>query len=170
MDHTTKTIEPKLVPILRQGIQVIKMVLFAELKPTLAADHENLDANGIGMLAGAVVNRLFGVQNMEEPYAAFENENRHLIDSEVEAIHKRFDHLRIPLTDALRIQFLCDGHEGIDSSSVLEKANALKILVLEREVPMPGAFMSIARSFGMAYKILDPPPKKQPGKEKEAHE
>lgn len=169
MEAKKDTFEPKLVPILREGIQIIKMVLFAQLKPALAADHAALDAGGVGLLAGAVVNRIFGVQNREEPYAAFENDHRDLIDTEVAAVPKRFDHLRIPLTDALRIQFLCDGHEGIDGSSVLEKAAALEILILERDVPMPGAFMSIARSFGMAYKILDPQMVRQTGRTNETH-
>ena len=67
--------------------------------------------------------------------------------------------MRIPLTDALRVQYLCDSHEGINSESILEKAGRMKILISEREAPLPGAFMSIVRSFGVAYKILEPLPK-----------
>jgi hypothetical protein len=70
-------------------------------------------------------------------------------------ISKNLDHLRIPLTDALRIQFLCDSHEGIDSTAVLERAERQEILIVEREVPLPGAFMSVVRSFGRAYGILN---------------
>ena len=60
------------------------------------------------------------------------------------------------MTDALRVQYLCDSQEGINSESILEKADKLKILISERDVPLPGAFMSIVRSFGVAYKILEP--------------
>jgi hypothetical protein len=103
-----------------------------------------------------VVNNLFGIQNMEEPFKTFEKENQKIIGEVMNNLSKTCDHLKIPLTDALRIQFLCDGHEGIDSTSVLEKAKKLNLLLLERDVPMPGAFMSIVRSFGNAYKILEP--------------
>jgi hypothetical protein len=61
----------------------------------------------------------------------------------------------IPLTDALRIQYLCDSHEGVNSESVLEKAKNLNIILTDRKVPLPGAFMSLVRSFGVAYKILE---------------
>ncbi|MBT8350089.1 MAG: hypothetical protein KJO26_02475, partial [Deltaproteobacteria bacterium] len=72
------------------------------------------------------------------------------------AIATHFDHLHIPLTDALRIQYLCDCHEGVNSEGVLEKAKNLNIILTDREVPLPGAFMSLVRSFGVAYKILEP--------------
>ncbi|MBT8374107.1 MAG: hypothetical protein KJN80_04260, partial [Deltaproteobacteria bacterium] len=53
-------------------------------------------------------------------------------------------------------QYLCDCQEGENSESVLEKAKKLNILLTDREVPFPGAFMSLVRSFGVAYKILEP--------------
>jgi hypothetical protein len=93
---------------------------------------------------------------MEEPFASFARENAQVIKKEVEAIATHFDHLHIPLTDALRMQYLCDCHEGKNSESVLEKAKNLSILLTDREVPLPGAFMSLVRSFGVAYKILEP--------------
>jgi len=158
MEITNEAFEPKLVPLLREGIKVIKMVLYVELKPVLTLKYSEMDTEEINLLAGAVVNSLFGIQNMEEPFAAFEKDNRMLIQSELTEISKPLDHLRIPVTDALRIQFLCDGHEGVDSASVLEKAKNLNLLILERDVPMPGAFMSIVRRFGAAYKILEPHP------------
>ena len=158
MGITNEAFGPKLVPLLREGINVIKMVLYVELKPVLTLKYSEMDAEEINLLTGAVVNSLFGIRNMEEPFAAFEKDNRILIESELKQISKPLGHLKIPVTDALRIQFLCDGHEGIDSAPVLEKARNLNLLILERDVPMPGAFMSIVRRFGAAYKILDPQP------------
>jgi hypothetical protein len=149
-----KAIEPKLIPILREGVDVIKMVLYVELKSILTTIYSELTAKKINLLSGAVVNSLFGVQNMEAPFKTFEKENRKIIEDVLNNIAATCDHLKIPLTDALRIQFLCDDHEGIDSKSVLEKAKNLNLLILERGVPMPGAFMSIVRSFGTAYKVL----------------
>jgi hypothetical protein len=44
---------------------------------------------------------------------------------------------------------------ALNSESVLEKAKNLNIILTDREVPFPGAFMSLVRSFGVAYKILE---------------
>ncbi|OQY14271.1 MAG: hypothetical protein B6I30_01025 [Desulfobacteraceae bacterium 4572_187] len=155
MTQNKKKIDAKLVPVLREGIEIIKMVLFNELKPFLEKRYPERNPGDIIRLTGAVVNDLFGVENMEEPFASFTRENAHVIKKEVEAIATNFDHLHIPLTDALRIQYLCDSHEGMNSESVLEKAKNLNIILTDREVPLPGAFMSLVRSFGVACKILE---------------
>jgi len=155
MTQNKKKIDAKLVPVLREGIDIIKMVLFNELKPFLERMYPERDPGDIIRLTGAVVNDLFGVENMEESFASFTRENAHIIKKEVETIATHFDHLHIPLTDALRIQYLCDSHEGVNSESVLEKAKDLNIILIDREVPLPGAFMSLVRSFGVAYKILE---------------
>ena len=155
MTQNKKKIDAKLVPVLREGIDIIKMVLFNELKPFLEKRYPERDPGDITRLTGAVVNDLFGVENMEESFASFTRENAHVIKKEVEAIATNFDHLHIPLTDALRIQYLCDSHEGVNSESVLEKAKDLNIILTDRETPLPGAFMSLVRSFGVAYKILE---------------
>jgi len=148
-------IDAKLLPVLREGIDIIKMVLFNELKPFLEKRYPERDPGDITRLAGAVVNDLFGVENMEEPFVSFTRGNAQVVKKEVEAIATNFDHLHIPLTDALRIQYLCDCQEGVNSESVLEKAKNLNIILTDREVPWPGAFMSLVRSFGVAYKILE---------------
>jgi hypothetical protein len=155
MTQNKKKIDAKLVPVLREGIDIIKMVLFNELKPFLEKRYPERDPGDITRLTGAVVNGLFGIENMEEPFLSFTRENAQVIKKEVEAIATNFDHLHIPLTDALRIQYLCDCHEGVNSESVLEKAKNLNIILTDREVPLPGAFMSLVRSFGVAYKILE---------------
>lgn len=153
--------EPHLVPTLREGIDVIKMVLFRELKSLLILrERDSVDVN---RLTGAVVNELFNVTHSDEATETFSRANRDAVEKTSRMISKDLDHLRIPLTDALRIQFLCDSHEGVDSTAVLERAERQKILIVEREVPLPGAFMSIVRSFGKAYGILDPQPLTTPG-------
>jgi hypothetical protein len=156
MRKNEETFKGDLVPTLRQGIDIIKMVLFKELKPHMETSYPNMNPEDTGRLAGAVINSLFGIKDMEKSVETFTSVNQHLIDAEVAAFAKNFDHLRIPLTDALRVQYLCDSHEGINSESILEKADKMQILISERDVPLPGAFMSIVRSFGVAYKILEP--------------
>jgi len=156
MTQNKEKIDGDLVPTLRQGIDIIKMVLFKELKPHLENQYPRMNPGDINLLTGAVVNDLFGVKNMEAAFVSFVQKNRQHIESEVAAIVNNFDHLQIPLTDALRVQYLCDSHEGINSETVLEKAKRLNILIDDREVPLPGAFMGLVRSFGVAYKILEP--------------
>lgn len=154
-ENKTK-VEGDLVPTLRQGIDIIKMVLFKELKPHMEKNYPQLEPEETGRLTGAVINNLFGIEDMEMSVEQFTAANQHLIDAEVAAFAENFDHLRIPLTDALRVQYLCDSHVGINSETILEKADKMKILISERDVPLPGAFMSIVRSFGVAYNILEP--------------
>lgn len=158
--------EPQIVPTLREGIDVIKMVLFRQLKPLLQVQYQHKDANFVKRLTGAVINDLFGVSLVGEGLEAFAQKNQKDVKTASGIIATNLEHFRIPLTDALRIQFLCDSHEGIDSSSVLKRAQQNNILIAERDAPMPGAFMNIVRSFGRAYGILEnelpAPPKAHP--------
>lgn len=168
--------EPKLVPSLREGIHVIKMVLYQELKSVLMSRHREMNPAHVKRLTGAVVNELFGVTHSEPAMEAFGKEHQDAVAHAFRLILEELDHLRIPLTDALRIQFLCDSHEGIDSTVVLEKAQKRDLLIVEREVPLPGAFMNIVRSFGRSYGILDPQPlaaagaTRKTGRERSPHE
>ena len=114
--------EPQIVPTLREGIDVIKMVLFRELKRVLAEKYPQKKSVYLNQLAGAVVNDLFGVSIVDEATDTFNRSHPEAVQQAGLLIAARLDHLRIPLTDALRIQYLCDSHEGIDSRSVLQKA------------------------------------------------
>lgn len=147
--------EPQIVPTLREGIDIIKMVLFRELKPLLQSRCEKKEPHYADRLTGAVINDLFGVSFVGEVVEDFAQKNQKAVETASKLIATDLEHLKIPLTDALRIQFLCDSHEGIDSTSVLKRAQQKNILIAERDAPMPGAFMNIVRSFGRAYGILE---------------
>jgi len=149
-------LENRLIPILREGIEVIKMIFFKKLKSNLARKYPSREQSYINKLTGAIINDLFGTPNSERTFAAFVDENRSQIEEEIQSLATDFQDMRIPLTDALRIQFLCDHQEGIDSSSVLHRAKELKILIVEREVPLPAQFMSLVRKLGGAFGILIP--------------
>lgn len=155
------TLEPQLVPVLREGIDVIKMVLYRELKSLLLS--RNRDPAYVNNLTGVVVNELFGVMQPGTVMEGFSQANQSAVEKTLEMISTELDHLKIPLTDALRIQFLCDNHESMNSAAILEKAQKRDILIVEREAPLPGAFMNIVRSFGRSYGILDPQPLNAPG-------
>jgi hypothetical protein len=146
--------ESKLLPVLRDAVSIVKMVLFKELKPHLMANYPQQDSAYIGLLAGAVVNELFGTPNNSPNFERFRADNLTCIENEIGSISEYFDNLQIPLTDALRVQFLCDSLVGIDGSPTLAKAEALGILLVDREVPLPKAFMAMVRRVGAAHKIL----------------
>jgi hypothetical protein len=130
------------------------MVLFKELKMHLSQKYPQEDAAGISRLTGAVVNEIFGTPNTSTQFVQFAAENNQRILFEIEKLSVNFEHLRIPLTDALRVQFLCDSLEGIDSGPTLANAEAHGILLVERDVPLPKTFMAMVRRIGTAHNIL----------------
>lgn len=149
--------ESKLVPILREGVMVIKMIFFKKLKGYLSRKYPGGETAYINKLCGAIINDLFGTPNTEESFATFVKENRARIEEEMRHIAGEFEEMRIPLTDALRIQFLCDRQEGIDSSAILFRAKELQILLVDREVPLPARFLDLVRKLGGACNFLVQP-------------
>ncbi len=148
--------ESKLVPVLRESIDVVKMIFFKELKDRLSEKYPDQNAAYNSKLAGAILNELFGAPNTQEPFASFVNEHGSRIDEEMKLIAAQFEALRIPLTDALRVQFLCDSQEGFESESILSRAKDLGVLIEDRDIPLPNTFMNMVRKLGVAHKILAP--------------
>ena len=148
--------ESQLLPILREANNIIKMILFKKLKTYLSNKYSKHEASYINKLSGAIINDLFGTPSSEENFASFAAENKALIDKEIENIATEFPEMRIPLTDALRIQFLCDSQEGIDSSSILSRAKDLSLLLMDREVPLPKNFINLVRHIGNKFDLLAP--------------
>jgi hypothetical protein len=149
-------VEAKLVPVLREGVNVVKMIFFKSLKPRLEQKHPEQPAEYVSRLSGAVLNELFGTPSAVEPFKSFAEDNREVIEAELKELASNFDNLRIPLTDALRVQFLCDSREDIDSQAVLSRARDLGVLIVEREVPLPKTFMNQVRRLGVALNLLTP--------------
>lgn len=147
----------RLIPLLREGVDVIKMVLFKHLKEHIRASRRALDPTQVVRLTGAAVNELFGHVPIEEPHLSFALNHAELIGNILQEIPTTLAPLRAPLTDALRMQCLCDSYEGRDSTEVLKRAKELGILVVEREMPLPASFMSLVRSWGTATGLLSPP-------------
>ncbi|MCP4112596.1 MAG: hypothetical protein GY749_44895 [Desulfobacteraceae bacterium] len=146
--------ESKLIPILRDGVDVIKMILFKQLKTYLARKYPGKETACISKLSGAIINDLFCIDTSEEPFATFKKENISMIRKETKNIATEFEEMRIPLTDALRVQFLCDSLEGIDNPLILKYAKELGILLADREIPLPKHFMELVRALGRKFNIL----------------
>jgi len=146
--------ESKLIPIMREGIDVIKMIFFKQVKEYLLANDPAGDIAYCSRLAGSVINALFGTENPAEPFASFAEANRDRIDRELENIPLAFEEMRIPLSDSLRVQFLCDSMEDIDSSAILVRADKLGILLHDRPVPLPKNFLELVRRLGKSHNLL----------------
>jgi hypothetical protein len=132
------------------------MIFFKDLKAHLEKKHPQHPPDVIARLAGAVLNELFGTPSTEESFKSFAEEYRPAIDEALRHIPVAFERLRIPLTDALRVQFLCDSREGVDSRAVLSRARDLGVLIVDREIPLPKTFMNQVRRLGVAYNLLAP--------------
>ena len=139
-------VEDRLVPALREGINVVKMIFFKQLKPYLAEKYPADTPEYANRLTGALINEVFATPSDVEPFKTFAEDNRSFIEAEIKLIPETFADLRIPLTDALRIQFLCDDREGVDNQASLSRARELGILIVDRDVREYGF-----RAFGMDY-------------------
>jgi hypothetical protein len=148
--------ESRLVPIMREGVDVIKMIFFGRLQAYLNSKYADRNRQTINQLAGAIINDLFATPNLQEPFAGFVEQNRDCIVEEMHLLATVFPELCGPLTDALRVQFLCDSREGIDSTAMLNHARDLKVLVLDRDLPLPKHFLEMVRALGSGLRILEP--------------
>ena len=151
------TFESKLIPVMREGVEVIKMIFFKDLHGSLAEEHQDWDPKFCSMITGALVNRVFGTTNDQEPFLAFNRDNKKLVDKEMGKVASRLDKMRIPLTDALRMQSLCDQMDEVDGESYLKQALKSGVLIEERELPMPNSFVDMVRRMGKAFGLIIPP-------------
>ena len=148
--------DSKLIPVLREGVAVIKMIFFMELKSHFSEKYPTKDKTFISRLAGAIINEVFGTPQNEEPFVSFVKDNRQCIETELPLIGGALPDLKVPLTDALRVQFLCDSLEGIDGESTLARAKEWGILLMDRDIPFPKNFMNLSRKLGVYYQIISP--------------
>ncbi len=160
MSETTAPSQSQLIPVLREGLSVVQMVVFKELRAGLAARHPNGEASFLSMLAGAVTNELFGTPNQEARFVHFRRENWGIIEQELLNLPTERPNLRAPITDALRVAALCDSQEGLgDDTAALTRADALGILVRDRDIPLPSTFMTMVRDLGSRHQLITPPVK-----------
>ncbi|MEW6520703.1 MAG: hypothetical protein AB1461_14960 [Thermodesulfobacteriota bacterium] len=149
-------VDRKLIPALREGIDVVRMIFFRNLKGHLRRKYPDQGEAYAGMLAGAMMNDLFATPNPQEQFRAFAEENSGRIRQELANIPGEFADMCILLTDALRMHFLCNHQEGVadNSEEFLKKAKDYGILIESREVPLPKGFMELVYRVGKAHGLL----------------
>jgi hypothetical protein len=153
-------IDRKIVPAIREGIEMVMMVVFLKLRARHGEEMPDREQKYHSMLAAAVLNRIFGTTGNDGKVAMFVRENEDEIEKRTRSFASDFEELRILVTDALRMQFVCDEVEGIGESdenrAVLEKAVEYGILIQERDAPLPKGFMNLVYRVGVANGLIKP--------------
>ncbi|MDJ0623004.1 MAG: hypothetical protein QNJ17_08550 [Desulfocapsaceae bacterium] len=146
-----------LIQVLREGIGVVQMVIFKELRTSFAKKYRERDITSRSMLVGAIINKMFGMENPEPKFQKFNQENKAVIEQELIDLSRNHPDLLNRITDALRVQVLCDNQEGEDSTAVLQQAEEFGFLVKDREIPLPSTFMTLIRRLGEEHGLTVAP-------------
>lgn len=145
------------VAALREGVAVVQMVFFKELRCQVVKRYPDFEQKEQLMLTGAITNELFGTQNTETRFLQFRENQKAAIEQELLGLAANLAELRPYITDALRVQTLCDRHEGSDNTDILEAADKIGILLKDRDIPLPSVFMTFVRGLGEQYQLIIPP-------------
>lgn len=157
MTSNTQEKNSQLVKSLREAVGLVQMVLFKEVRSSLEAKGQAQDKTELSMLAGSITNEVFGTRNPEPRFAQFREKNWGIIEQELLSLGENCEFICRFITDALRIQTLCDSQEGEDSSSTLQQAKQYGYLMEEREIPLPSTFMTVIRELGKEHGLIVPP-------------
>lgn len=160
-------IESKLIPMMREAVETVQVVLFSRLKQCYAKEYPELSAKEQARLSGAVVSDLFGTPSTDPENRAFVKENFFLIEEKLKCVAEEIEDLLGIVTDALRMQVICDNQEGVNTLPTLLRAKAVGVLQEERVLPMPSTFMLAVRTLGSEIGVLEqmkvtPPDEDQP--------
>ncbi len=145
----------KVVPVMREAIVMVQMILYQRLKDDILKRYQDWSDQEKTWLAGAVVNNLFGTEAADPEVNVFARQQRQLIEEELRELQSRVSDLVPHLTDALRMQTICDNYEGIHSIPCLLMAKELGLLDEERVLPMPSTFMIAIRKLGTEYGLVE---------------
>ena len=166
-DAQEAAFDSKLIPVMREAVLTVQMVHYRVLKEDMAGRYADWSQEEQGRLAGAVVNNLFGTEAMDPEVAVFARNHRDLVEDELKGLAERCGELIPFLTDALRMQAICDNQEGVHSLGSLLMARELGILREDRALPLPSTFMLSVRNLAGVHGIIEPqkaapPPEDQP--------
>lgn len=169
MSNESPEKKSQLLAVLREGISVVQMIVFKEVRTVLTTKFRDKDTKFHSMLAGAITNELFGTPNSEGRFLSFRDDHKATIEQELLSLKDDYPALLAPLTDALRVQSLCDHQDGLDGAAVLTRSKELGFLLLDRDVPLPSAFMTMIRMLGEQHDLIIPPVQINPEQDKMIH-
>ncbi len=157
MEQSSQKQQSRLIGVLREGITLIQMIFFREMKDRFDHVLLHLQPAVRSRLAGAVTNNVFGTPNPDPEFTRFSREHQSVIEQELLGIADNLPHLLPFLTDALRLQELCDHQDGVSGNDTLITADKLGILIHDRDIPLPSVFMTTVRALGARYGLIVPP-------------
>lgn len=149
-------LDSRVIPVMREAVAGVQLVLYGILKEKLAETYCDWSPESYQRLIGCLVNDVFGTPAQDDASRLFAREQIELVEQELRAMAERIPNLLPVLTDALRMQTLCDHEEGINSLPTLLRARALGLLQEERTIPLPSTFMIAVRKLGAEHGILRP--------------
>ena len=165
-DAQEPAFDSRLIPAMREAVLTVQMVLYRNLKKSVARRYPDWPGERHGLLTGAVVNNLFGSEPLDPGVTGFARENRELVEAELRGLADQCSELIPFLTDALRMQTICDNQEGIHSLGCLLMARPLGLLDEERTLPLPSTFMISVRNLAAVHGLVEPmqaaPPPDEP--------
>lgn len=154
VDEAASDFNPKIVPVMREAIVMVQMILYRRLKEDVQKRYQDWSDKEKQWLAGAVINNLFGTEAADPEVNVFAREHRELIEQELRELKERSADLIPHITDALRMQTICDNHEGVHSIPCLLLAKELGLFDQDRVLPMPSTFMIAVRKLGAEYGLV----------------
>lgn len=155
-NESGERLDSKVIPVMREAVVTVQLVLFGQLKEKLAEQYEGWNSEEFRRLVGCIVNDLFGTSPADKESIEFARIHLDVIEKELWKIAENVPDLLPFLTDALRMQALCDHEEGVNSLPTLLRARAVGVLQEERTIPMPSTFMLAVRQLGSKYNFLKP--------------
>lgn len=158
-------LDSRIIPVMREAVDTVQLVLFGQLKEKLAEKYQDWAPEDFSRLVGCIVSDLFGTPAGDRESREFARKHIDVVEQELRAMAGILPDMAPYLTDALRMQTLCDHEEGINSLPTLLRARAVGLLQEERTIPMPSTFMLAVRKLGSSQGLLEPIQVKDPDAE-----
>lgn len=133
IDEAQNSDGTRLLNILREGIGLVQMIFYRETKEFLVSRDKERDSAEAALLAGAITGEVFGALNPGEKFVLFRQQHWPEIEQELLSLSSNLPELCQHITDALRVQALCDHQEGNNSTALLLKAKSNGYLREERK-------------------------------------
>jgi len=154
-DQKERGFDNRMIPVMREAVAIMQMILFFEVREDVASRYSDWPEQQRKQLAGAIVNDVFGDPARDAKAWEFAGKHRDLIEKELKGLAARIPDLLGHLTDALRMQTICDNQEGVHSIPTLLRARVVGILQEDRTLPMPSTFMISIRNLGARYGLVE---------------
>jgi hypothetical protein len=141
---------------MREAVAMVRMIVYQELRDALTEKYIDWNRDEYRRLVGCIVNDIFGTPAQDHDALQFCRKHIDVVEEEMRALAGNVPDILPHLTDALRMQTLCDHEEGTNTLPTLLRARALGILQEDRPIPMPSTFIILVRQAGAEHGLVKP--------------